>query len=390
MVEFLARHFIENRTFSGNAAKREAYGMLCGIVGIVLNFLLFAGKIFAGMISGSIAVTADAFNNLSDAASSVITLIGFRLAGQKPDPNHPFGHGRMEYISGLIVSMIILLMGLELLKSSFDKILHPALPEFSVPVLIILLLSILVKLYMAFYNHRIGKRIQSPAVSATAADSLSDCVATFFVLAATIVGHFTSLAIDGWCGLAVSALILFAGFQAARDTINPLLGQPPEPEFIDRIQEIVLSYPEISAVHDLIVHNYGPGRTMISLHAEIPSDSDLLTIHDVIDNAEKKLERELDCSAVIHMDPVAVNDPETARLRTAVAGILRELDPDITLHDFRIVAGPTHTNLIFDIQLPPDMKRFSEKEIQEQTQRLVQERLGSRYFTVTHIDYLYT
>ena len=389
MVEFFAKHFIENKSYPTQTAKREAYGVLCGIAGILWNLLLFAGKITAGLISSSIAIVADAFNNLSDAASSVITLIGFRLAGQKPDPNHPFGHGRIEYISGLIVSMIILLMGLELFKSSVEKILHPELPAFSATVLVILILSILVKLYMAFYNHRIGKRIQSPSISATALDSLSDCVATSFVLIAAVIGHFTSVAIDGWCGLIVSGLILFAGFQAAKDTINPLLGQPPEPEFIDRIQEIVLSYPEIDAIHDLIVHNYGPGRTMISLHAEIPNDSDINEIHDVIDNAEKRLSQELDCSAVIHMDPVAVNDPETHRLRTEVSKLLKQIDPRITLHDFRIVSGPTHTNLIFDIQAPTDLKSTTE-QLQAQTERLVQEHLGAQYFTVTHVDYLYT
>lgn len=389
MVEFFARHFIEKKQLP-DAARREAYGILCGLAGIIWNLLLFLGKIFAGAVSGSIAITADAFNNLSDAASSVITLIGFRLAGQKPDPHHPFGHGRMEYISGLIVSMIILLMGLELFKSSIDKILHPAIPEFSVPVLAILLLSILIKLYMAFYNYRISKRIQSPAVLATAVDSLSDCIATVFVLTATVIGHFAALAIDGWCGIIVSVLILAAGFQAAKDTINPLLGQPPEPEFIERIQEIVLSYPEINAIHDLIVHNYGPGRTMISLHAEIPSDANVIEIHDVIDNAEQRLARELDCSAVIHMDPIAVNDPETTRLRQAVSALLLELDPRISLHDFRIVSGPTHTNLIFDIQAPPDMKKFTKEQLQAETERLIKERLGDQYFAVTHVDYLYT
>lgn len=389
MVIFLSKRLVEKRDFDSPAAKREAYGILCGVAGICFNILLFAAKVFAGLISGSIAITADAFNNLSDAASSVITLIGFRLAGQKPDPHHPFGHGRMEYISGLIVSMIILLMGLELLKSSVEKILHPSLPEFSVLVAAILILSICVKLYMAYYNRRIGKQIHSPATLATAADSLSDCLATGFVLIASLVGRWTQLAIDGWCGILVSALILVAGVKAARDTINPLLGQPPEPEFIKKIEDIVLSYPEITAIHDLIVHNYGPGRVMISLHAEVANDWDLVLIHDVIDNAEQQLVHELNCSAVIHMDPIAIHDPETIRLREEVMEILKKLDPGITIHDFRIVSGPTHTNLIFDMMVPADCK-IPESQLRTGADQLIKTYLGKNYHIVAKVDCLYT
>ena len=256
MISLLAKKFIKNREDVTSPAVRQAYGMLCGIVGIGFNLLLFALKLLAGTLSGSIAITADAFNNLSDAGASIVTLLGFKLAGQKPDPEHPFGHGRLEYISGLIVSMVILLMGIELAKSAVEKILHPEAVEFTLLTGGILLASILVKLYMYLYNRAVGKKIGSAAMEATAMDSLSDCAATAAVLAA--------LQIDGWCGIVVAALVLWAGIQAARDTISPLLGQPPAPEFVQRIEEIVLSSPVVQGIHDLIVHDYGPGRVMIS------------------------------------------------------------------------------------------------------------------------------
>ena len=259
MISLLAKKFIKNREDVTSPAVRQAYGMLCGIVGISFNVLLFALKLLAGTLSGSIAITADAFNNLSDAGASIVTLLGFKLAGQKPDPEHPFGHGRLEYISGLIVSMVILLMGIELAKSAVEKILHPEAVEFTLLTGGILLASILVKLYMYLYNRAVGKKIGSAAMEATAMDSLSDCAATAAVLAATLIGHFTSLQIDGWCGIVVAALVLWAGIQAARDTISPLLGQPPAPEFVQRIEEIVLSSPVVQGIHDLIVHDYNSG-----------------------------------------------------------------------------------------------------------------------------------
>ena len=284
MISLLAKKFIKNREDVTSPAVRQAYGMLCGIVGIGFNVLLFALKLIAGTLSGSIAITADAFNNLSDAGASIVTLLGFKLAGQKPDPEHPFGHGRLEYISGLIVSMVILLMGIELAKSAVEKILHPEAVEFTLLTGGILLASILVKLYMYLYNRAVGKKIGSAAMEATAMDSLSDCAATAAVLAATLIGHFTSLQIDGWCGIVVAALVLWAGIQAARDTISPLLGQPPAPEFVQRIEEIVLSSPVVQGIHDLIVHDYGPGRVMISLHAEVPAHGDIMALHDEIEH----------------------------------------------------------------------------------------------------------
>ena len=387
MIEFLARVFIRHRDGLSPSALRQAYGQLCGAVGIGLNLLLFAGKLFAGTISGSIAITADAFNNLSDAGSSVVTLLGFRLAGRKPDPEHPFGHGRMEYISGLAVAGLILLMGVELGKSSLKKILSPEEIVSSPLVLAILAVSVAVKLYMFYYNRSIGKKIKSAAMSATATDSLSDAVSTTAVLIATLVGQFTGLNIDGWVGLLVALFILFSAYKAAKETLSPLLGQTPDPEFVDRIEQIVLSYPEVLNIHDLIVHDYGPGRMMISLHAEVPADGDLLQLHDVIDNAEHRLKKELGCMAVIHMDPIITNDAHTDALRMAVAEKVKSIDPRLTIHDFRTVPGSTHTNLIFDVVVPYDVKLTAD-EVRRRIGALVKE-LDENYFAVVQIDNSY-
>ncbi len=387
MIEFLARVFIRHRDGLSPSALRQAYGQLCGAVGIGLNLLLFVGKLFAGTISGSIAITADAFNNLSDAGSSLVTLLGFRLAGRKPDPEHPFGHGRMEYISGLAVAGLILLMGVELGKSSLKKILSPEEIVSSPLVLAILAVSVAVKLYMFYYNRSIGRKIKSAAMSATATDSLSDAVSTTAVLIATLVGQFTGLNIDGWVGLLVALFILFSAYKAAKETLSPLLGQTPDPEFVDRIEQIVLSYPEVLNIHDLIVHDYGPGRMMISLHAEVSADGDLLQLHDVIDNAEHRLKKELGCMAVIHMDPIITNDAHTDALRMAVAEKVKSIDPRLTIHDFRTVPGSTHTNLIFDVVVPYDVKLTAD-EVRRRIGALVKE-LDENYFAVVQVDNSY-
>ncbi len=387
MIELLARLFIRGRDTLAPSALRQAYGQLCGVVGIGLNLLLFAVKFFAGTLSGSIAITADAFNNLSDAGSSLVTLLGFRLAGRKPDPEHPFGHGRMEYISGLVVAGLILLMGVELFKSSLKKILQPEAIVSSPLVLLILALSVAVKLYMFYYNRAIGKRIKSSAMTATATDSLSDAVSTTAVLVATLVAQFTGLNIDGWVGMLVALFILFSAYKAAKETLSPLLGQTPEPEFVEHIQQIVLSYPEVQNVHDLVVHDYGPGRVMISLHAEVPADGDLLQLHDVIDNIEHRLKKELGCMAVIHMDPIVTNDAHTTALRQAVAEQVKTIDPRLTIHDFRIVPGPSHTNLIFDVVVPYDVK-LSGEQVRRRIGELVAQMDGN-YFAVVQIDSSY-
>ena len=383
MVTFLAKYFIKEDC----ADLRTAYGTLCSVLGIVLNLLLFAFKFLAGLLSSSIAITADAFNNLSDAGSSLVTLFGFRLASQKPDPDHPFGHGRIEYLSGLAVSLMILLMGFELGKSSLDKILHPAPVDSSPVVVLILCVSIAVKLYMSFYNRAVGKKIGSAAMEATAADSLGDSIATTAVLIATLVAHFTGLMIDGWCGAVVACFIFYAGFNAAKDTIDPLLGTPPSKEFVDSIDAIVMSYPDVLGIHDLIVHDYGPGRCMLSLHAEVDAGGDILVLHDEIDNIERHLQSSLNCHAVIHMDPVVTDDREVFETKQTVVQLVHEIDPTLHLHDFRMVTGPTHINVIFDVVVPFDYA-LSDEELTHRIQARVRAMDGN-YFAVVTVDKSY-
>lgn len=389
MVTLLAKIFIKDAGNTANPKVRQAYGVLTGVVGILLNILLFAGKFVAGTISKSISITADAFNNLSDAGSSFVTLIGFKLAGAKPDPEHPFGHGRIEYVAGLVVSGVILLMAFELIRDSIDKIIHPQKVEFSVLAAAILLVSILVKIYMYLYNSSISKKIESAAMKATAIDSLSDTLATTVVLAASVIAHFTGLQIDGYCGVLVGLFIFYAGFSAAKETLDPLLGQPPEEEFVERIEEIVMSYDLVQGIHDLVVHNYGPGRVMISLHAEVPAEEDILEIHDMIDIIENELGEKLNCEAVIHMDPLVTRDERVNELKDQVAQVVSGLDEEVTMHDFRTVIGPTHTNLLFDVVLPYRYE-MSDEEVKEEIQKRVQEHLGNEYFTVIQIDRPYT
>lgn len=387
MFNLLSKLFIKNREEVTDPNVRQSYGILCGFMGIFFNVLLFIGKFLAGTFSNSIAITADAFNNLSDAGSSVITLIGFKIAGQKPDPDHPFGHGRIEYISGLLVSVVILIMAFELLKSSVMKIFHPEELSFSPLIVVILMVSILVKCYMAFYNRSIGRKIHSAAMMATAADSLSDTIATTAVLIATLVSHFTGFSIDGYCGVLVGLFICYAGWNAAKDTVSPLLGQAPSPEFVSQIQEIVMAHEGVLGIHDLIVHNYGPGRVLISLHAEVPADGDILTMHDMIDVIEHELRDTLHCSAVIHMDPVCIGDRETNVLKDLVSNYLAEIDSSLTMHDFRIVKGPTHTNIIFDVVVPFDFCMTDPELIECITGKIQAEHPS--YFTVIEVDKQY-
>lgn len=383
MIELLARRFIAGYPNTEDTKVRRSCGMLCGLVGIALNVLLCSLKLFAGLLSGSIAITGDALNNLSDAGSSVVSLLGFHLAAQEPDRDHPFGHGRMEYVSGLIVAMLIILMGVELLKSSVGKIIHPEEVTFHPVILAILALSIGVKLYMCAYNRSIGRKIRSSAMAATAADSLSDAAATTAVLIATVAGHYTHLPLDGWFGLLVALFVLRGGWGAARDTVSPLLGQPPSPEFVEEVEALVLSHPEIVGVHDLIVHDYGPGRLMITLHAEVRADGDMIALHDVVDTVEGELGRQMHCLATIHMDPVSC-DGAVAEKREEVAALLRTIDERISVHDFRMVDGPTHTNLIFDAQVPFDLP-LTDREAALRIRALVQTMPGN-YFAVVKVE----
>ena len=385
MMELLSRWFIRDRDNVTDPRVRRAYGQLCGFVGIGLNILLFAGKFFAGTLSGSVAITADAFNNLSDAGSSVVTLLGFRLAGKKPDPQHPFGHGRLEYVSGLIVAGLILLMGVELAKSSFEKILHPEEVAFSALALGILAASVCVKLYMWLYNRSIGRRIKSAAMEATAMDSLSDTAATAAVLLAMLIGKWTGLAADGYVGLVVALFILASACKAAKETLSPLLGQAPDPELVREIRDIVMAHGTVQGVHDLVVHDYGPGRCMISLHAEVPAHGDILEMHDIIDNIEKELAEKLHCQAVIHMDPIVTDDALVGALRQQVAEAVKQVDPGMTIHDFRVVPGPSHTNLIFDAVLPFG-EHITETEAAQQIRERVRQMDGGEYYAVVTVE----
>ena len=388
MVEFIGNYFVNKKDAKDSALKtRQIYGTVCSIIGIMLNVCLFVGKYFAGAISGSIAIMADAVNNLSDAGSSFITLIGFRFAGKKPDVDHPFGHGRFEYISGFVVSMAIIMMGFELIKSSFAKIISPAKIETGILSMIILVVSILVKLYMAYMNRSIGNKINSSAMKATAVDSLSDACATFFVLVSMIVIRVSGLNIDGYVGVLVSLFIFYAGYNAAKDTIDPLLGKNPEPEFVEAVKNIVMSHENVVGIHDMVVHDYGPGRVMVSLHAEVPGDGDIFELHDAIDHIERELTEELGCSAVIHMDPIETNNEIVNALREKVNEGVVLLIEGASIHDFRMVQGPTHTNLIFDVVVPYGVKE-SDEQVKEKISKMVQI-IDETYFTVINIDRLY-
>lgn len=384
MIKLLAGIFIENNKDYKDQKVRSAYGYLCGIVGIVINIILFAGKFIAGFLSGSVAVTADAFNNLSDAGSSVISLIGFRLASQKPDPHHPFGHGRFEYIASLIISMVIIMMGFELGKDSVIKIINPAEVEYSALTFWVLGISILAKFYMFIYNRSIGKKIDSSTLKATATDSISDTVSTLAVLVSAILTVKFGILIDGWVGLAVAGFIMFAGITSAKETIDSLLGTPPDEEFCKSVEDIVLSHDGMIGIHDMIVHNYGPGRVFISLHAEVPSDGNFVDIHDTIDNIEHDIMRETGCLATIHMDPVDVRDELTNQMKAKVGEIISEIDEQITFHDFRMVSGPTHTNVIFDIVIPYNYK-YSDEEIVSIIADKIHE-TDDRFFAVIDVD----
>lgn len=385
MTDWLVKTFIKR---PDDPESRQQYGLLSGLVGIVLNLLLSCSKFLAGLWSGSIAITADAFNNLSDAGSSVVTLAGFRMAAKKADDDHPFGHGRIEYLSGLAVSVAILLVGLELGKSSLGKILRPEPILFSWVSAAILAGSILVKLWMFLFNRSLGRRIDSAAMLATATDSLSDVVATSAVLLGTLFCHFTGLEIDGYVGVVVAAFILKAGWGAAKDTLDPLLGQSPDPALVRGIQETVMAHALVTGMHDLVIHDYGPGRCMLSFHAEVPMTADVLQVHDEIDNIERELREKFRVEAVVHMDPIATDDPKVNALRVQVAALVRDIDPDMTIHDFRITAGPDHTNLIFDAVVPHRCA-LTDEQVKAAIARRV-EGLGEGYYTVVSLDRSYT
>ena len=352
MTKFLIRCFIKDAENVGDPEVRSAYGKMAGVCGIAANVLLFLGKLLAGVLSGAVSVIADAFNNLSDAASAVVTLLGFKLAEAPPDDEHPFGHGRMEYLSGLVLGALILVAGVELGKSSIGKILHPEATNASLVALCILGAAILVKLWMAVFYKTIGKRIQSDTVLATGKDSRNDVLSTLLVLASVLVERFTGLQIDGYAGLIVTVLVLLTGVSVLKESVSPLLGQAPDPAMVEEIRRMVLSYDGVVGIHDLIVHNYGPGRVVISLHAEVPADEDILKSHDVIDCIEADMMKRFHAVTCIHMDPVEVGNEAVDRLKVLTETVLGDIDERLTLHDFRMVPGESHTNVLFDVVVP--------------------------------------
>lgn len=352
MVSLLTRLFIKDYKNTSDPAVRQRYGILTGVMGIVLNLILFGGKLFAGIVTGAISVTADAVNNLSDAGTSVISMVGMKLAGRPADKEHPFGHGRMEYVAGLAVAAVIFIMGYELLRDSVMKIFEPEEVNFSIVSLVILAVSVLIKLYICLYNRKIGKLINSPAMKATAMDSLSDCISTIAVIAGLLVFEFAEVSIDGYVGILVALFVFKAGIEAAKESLEPLLGQRPDKEYVDEIESTVMGYEGIIGIHDLIVHNYGAGANIISLHAEVSSDMGFMEAHELIDIIENDLKSRYAAIATVHMDPVETNNETAKQYKELVKGFISEISPEISMHDFRMTDGVKNRNLIFDIVVP--------------------------------------
>lgn len=385
MTGLLVRLFVKNYEQVEEPKVRGAYGTLAGLVGIVCNLVLFAAKLIIGTISGSVSITADAVNNLSDASSSIMTLIGFRLAQKPEDAEHPYGHARIEYLTGLGVAALILVIGVQLAKSSINKILHPEAVEFSAALVIVLLLSIAVKLWMALFNHTLGKKINSTSLTATAADSRNDVISTAAVLAAAVVAHVSGWNIDGYIGLLVALFILYSAVGIAKETISPLLGEPADPELVHTVKHEVLHFDDrILGVHDLMVHDYGPGQTFASIHVEADRNEDVIEMHELIDNIERYFLEQHRIHLTIHYDPIVMDDAEVTHMREVVGQRLTELDSRLHFHDFRMVRGDGHTNLIFDVVLPADLKG-QEKDLQDRLTASLQEP-GKRYYTVITFD----
>ena len=384
MTKLLPRIFIRDYQNYEEPSVRSGYGKLAGAVGIACNVVLFAGKLLIGMLSGSVSITADAINNLSDASSSVVTLLGFKLAEKPADEDHPYGHARIEYLSGLLVAAMILVIGVELVKSSISKILDPQPVEFSAALVIVLLLSIGLKLWMAHFNRTLGKRIQSDTLIATAADSRNDVISTAAVLAACIVAQLTDLMIDGYMGLLVALFILYSGVSIMKDTIDPLLGEAPNKELVHMISHEINSYDKVLGIHDLIVHDYGPGRRFASVHVEMDSREDPLVCHDIIDDIERDFLSKHRIHLVIHYDPIVTDDEELNHMRELTSSIIAGIDPRLSLHDFRMVQGPGHTNLIFDLVIPYEM-RDQTRELSKEINRKIREE-SDRYHAVITFD----
>lgn len=387
MSELLIRAFIKDRDNVSNEKVRTAYGVLSGIVGIVLNIILSVFKMIFGAITKSISIVADGINNLFDAFSSIISLVGFKISGKPADKDHPFGHGRIEYISALTLAFFIIVMGVELIKSSAEKFSDPEKVIFSVPALVVLVCSILGKIWLAYFNTKVGKKINSVAVNAVVTDSIGDIAATTGTLIALILSKFTDFPVDAVMGIIVALVVIYAGIGIIRDTMGPLLGEPPDGEIVKAIEAEVLSHEGVVGIHDLVLHSYGHSKIIGSLHAEVPANMDIMDSHDIIDNIEAELKNKMGIEISIHMDPILVDDERTSELKEIAEAAVKSVNGEITIHDFRIVDGPTHTNLIFDAVLPYALK-MNEEEFRTAVGEKIKE-YNSTYFTVINIDRSY-
>lgn len=373
MIELLARLFLGNRRDPEDPHVRTVYGTICSAAAMALNVLLAAAKLIVGTLAGSVSITADAMNNLSDVGSGALTLVGFRLSGKKPDLEHPFGHGRIEYVMGLVVAGLILYAGFDALRSSVGKLLHPEAMEFSWAAAAVLALSILVKVYMSVFYRRIGRKIGSAAMEMSGADALTDTISTALTLVCLLVYKFTGLDLDAYAGIVVAGLLLKTGYAGGKETLGQLLGQRPSAELAEKVRAIVLSYPEVLAVHDLVIHDYGPGRCHVSLHAEVDGEGNIYELHEAIDRAMSELDHKLGCFSVIHMDPVDTKNERLAALREETVQLLREIDPTLSLHDFRMVPGKHRTNLVFDVLVPFGYK-LSDEDVRKTIRAAVEDR----------------
>lgn len=387
MIKLLIKLFVKDPENITDLKTRERYGVFAGYLGIVCNILLASAKLVVGIISNSISVTADAVNNFSDCASSLVTVISFKLAALPPDDEHPFGHGRFEYIASLIVSFLVLFMGFELTRSSVAKILNPEPVVFHTISLVILIASVLVKLWMSLSYKFIGKKIDSQTMRATATDSRNDSLATLATVGVMVFSIFSDIPIDGYVGLLVAVFIIFSGITLLKETVSPLLGEAPDPETVKSIEEKVLSYDGIVGIHDLVFHNYGPGRSFVSLHAEVPANRNILESHDTIDRIEHDVANEMQLEIVIHMDPLIVDDERVNQLRGETLALVKKIDERLSIHDFRVVDGPTHTNLIFDVLMPHKFGRSAVALTDEITVKLKE--LNPNYFAVITVDTSY-
>lgn len=385
MHTILIKLFVRDSENVNDIKVRTAYGTLASVTGIILNLILAVSKYIAGVISGSISITADAINNLSDAGSSIVSLAGVKLAAKPADKDHPYGHGRLEYISAMAVAVLVFLMGFELLKSSFDKIIHPEPVTFNWVALIILVFSIFAKLWLGLFNRKLGKKINSAPMLAVMKDSFSDCLATSVAAISIIVSAFSEINVDGFLGIFVACFILYTGFNIVKDTLGDLLGRPPEKEFVDSIENKIMSYDNIIGVHDLIVHNYGPSRKFASVHAEVPSNADIMEVHDIIDLIERDIFHEFGILISIHMDPIVVDDERINELKKITSDVVKSICDEMSIHDFRMVEGPTHTNLIFDLIVPLNYKMKNDeisKKVQDELSKI-----DERYYTVITVEH---